>query len=943
MDPITATSVAASAIAFVDFGIKLVSTTTEAYRSKSGATARHLELSALAVDLSMFSRGIEGKLDSLADHSDETAKLLRGYCQECQIIKRDIDTAIEEMKLEGKSKLDLAMGSFVAAFRGLRSEAKVAGLEKRLSRLKGNITICTLLCLWYGSGLICMRIQAVTMKANKENRGETSKRNEAGQLMGDRLKCIADEVDSLEDKTTHEFVRSLDQDVKSTRQEPNIAKEELIDTYWNTDWDLDGLGIEDTSISSHADQYKAYDQNRIRALLNSLRFDGSGHREAMIPTAHMDTFEWLFNPADDLGFQKWLEAKPESVFWITGKPGSGKSTLMKFIGTDSRGRTRQHLRKWSGDQQLLVASFYFWDKGEHSSTTTEGLLTLLLHQCLSQRPDLIPIVAPKRWAILNIFDFGMRLPPWSMRELQECFRMMALRSDKEFKLAIFIDGLDEFRGDQKGLARLVRELCRDSGIKCCVSSRPENVFSDAFSQSPSLTMQLLTKADIDRYVRDEFDKSRGFQELKSLFPDEAQKFLSDIADKAQGVFLWVAIVVRALLSCAEEEPRLATLQRVLSSLPSGIADLYGAIWAKIDGDKMSSASKLFQILAKSPWTLDCLDVWLADEDNIPDTDDGTVSKGVSSDKLAPIMRRILSSNSKGIVEMSPSYNIDFLHRTAREWVQRPVVWTEIRAKAPPNFHPLLALIRSFVHKICAATEWSEFLEFDPLRVMSMATWLPPSHPAAGELVLLLDKLDRKMRGLWPAKPGNWTEQYFRTGSIEGISFFHLAVLLGVAPYVQAKMSSINNSRNPGNVVYQPLRPTDFQDKLNNLFNRPIRPTLLDLAVFGWTTVLGRSSNLDYLSSSHMRVYLETCLLETHSRLETVRFLVDYGADSRLANASKKLTIKRLRERHILPRPRYTYFESKRSAYTESCSGKEGYWKDVLAILDPKSGVANKSI
>ena len=54
--------------------------------------------------------------------------------------------------------------------------------------------------------------------------------------------------------------------------------------------------------------------------------------------AHRKTFHWLFDPAV-VSFQHWLNSKePGStpIYWIQGKPRSGKSTLIKFAIRNKR-------------------------------------------------------------------------------------------------------------------------------------------------------------------------------------------------------------------------------------------------------------------------------------------------------------------------------------------------------------------------------------------------------------------------------------------------------------------------------------------------------------------------------------------------------------------------------------------------------------------------------
>jgi len=58
-------------------------------------------------------------------------------------------------------------------------------------------------------------------------------------------------------------------------------------------------------------------------------------RKAIIADTHRGTFEWIYRDPEVesepwSNYVKWL-GSVEDIYWITGKPGSGKSTLMKYL------------------------------------------------------------------------------------------------------------------------------------------------------------------------------------------------------------------------------------------------------------------------------------------------------------------------------------------------------------------------------------------------------------------------------------------------------------------------------------------------------------------------------------------------------------------------------------------------------------------------------------
>lgn len=60
--------------------------------------------------------------------------------------------------------------------------------------------------------------------------------------------------------------------------------------------------------------------------------------------------------------QKWLSPDCENqVFWITGKPGSGKTTLVKSIR--DHWQLRSLLKAWANAEDPIVVEHFFWIAG----------------------------------------------------------------------------------------------------------------------------------------------------------------------------------------------------------------------------------------------------------------------------------------------------------------------------------------------------------------------------------------------------------------------------------------------------------------------------------------------------------------------------------------------------------------------------------------------------
>lgn len=94
---------------------------------------------------------------------------------------------------------------------------------------------------------------------------------------------------------------------------------------------------------------------RISKVLHSLLFSTMETRRSEIKPAEARTFEWIFT-SQSSPFIHWLRFL-SGIFWIAGKAGSGKSTLMKYLSDDPH--TYATLKEWGAGQNVVTASFFF--------------------------------------------------------------------------------------------------------------------------------------------------------------------------------------------------------------------------------------------------------------------------------------------------------------------------------------------------------------------------------------------------------------------------------------------------------------------------------------------------------------------------------------------------------------------------------------------------------
>ncbi|KAF5550918.1 hypothetical protein FNAPI_7593 [Fusarium napiforme] len=269
-------------------------------------------------------------------------------------------------------------------------------------------------------------------------------------------------------------------------------------------------------------------------------------------------------------FIEWLRSN-DPLFCLRGKPGSGKSTLMKFVIDNQN--TRQLLEHQGS--KVIILTHFFWKIGSEEQNSIKGLLCSLIYQLLLRTEDLQELAMSRH-------DNGSYRShhDWSSRALKSVLRQ--LLETKFRTLYIFVDGLDEV-ANADGLHRLtqeIEEILKFPGIKICVSSRPEALVIKWLEKlnSPSILLEDLTRPEMKSYVHRDLAPFLSSAELSF----ETHRHLSDeMVRKSQGVFLWLSLVLRSLIRGIQSGDTNQVLIERLAELPSELHDLYADMWDRL--------------------------------------------------------------------------------------------------------------------------------------------------------------------------------------------------------------------------------------------------------------------------------------------------------------------------------------------------------------------------
>jgi hypothetical protein len=314
-----------------------------------------------------------------------------------------------------------------------------------------------------------------------------------------------------------------------------------------------------------------------KEVMDSLKYSEMFDRQQTIKPPSIGTFEWIFDdspPEEDSSqnecdrsrhdmrgrFSRWLRSD-ESLFWISGKAGSGKSSLMAFIQDDPR--TKAALTTWARGHELYTFSFYFWRPGSALQKSIPGILRSLLYQLASAKPAIVDLIKTVKSATYN---------DWTTKSLLAALQK-SLTAFREDRVYLMIDRLDEYEDSYGELLDVILECHSQSCVKACLASRPETAILAELKSFPTLRLQDLNERDISKFV---WDRLRPYEDALT------EQLTSQLICRAEGVFLWAALVVRSMISGCLAGDDVATLLSRLNTTPLQLVALFEQLLSSVE-------------------------------------------------------------------------------------------------------------------------------------------------------------------------------------------------------------------------------------------------------------------------------------------------------------------------------------------------------------------------
>ncbi|GLA89529.1 hypothetical protein AtubIFM56815_004009 [Aspergillus tubingensis] len=402
------------------------------------------------------------------------------------------------------------------------------------------------------------------------------------------------------------------------------------------------------------DLYNSSPEDRRRHLLNSLRFEQIDSRKMNIKAAHSKTCQWFLGHSS---YKEWLDpaalTRHHGFLWISGKPGAGKSTIMKFA--------YERLRRKAQIKHTITASFFFNARGESLEKSIIGMYRSLILQLLEGYSDLQTVLDDPEL----VSQSSNSCPPLNC--LKDIFlNSVSALGQREF--TCFVDALDECDEQQVvDMIQFFEDLTEQSSAKgvlfrICFSSRHYPYI--IIRQGIRLTLE-----DQPGHAQDL--QTYAANRLRIDDPSLAEELQVQLLSKAAGVFMWVVLVVDIL----NKEYRRGGmfLTKRLAEIPSDLSDLFKDILRRDNEDMEALLFCILWILyAKRPlqpkefyhavWSGLSLNSLV--DDRIPD-----VTIPNATDGLDQFDRYIIHS-SKGLAEVTKSKEptVQFIHESVRDFL-----------------------------------------------------------------------------------------------------------------------------------------------------------------------------------------------------------------------------------------------------------------------------------
>jgi ankyrin repeat protein len=419
-----------------------------------------------------------------------------------------------------------------------------------------------------------------------------------------------------------------------------------------------------------------FDGETKKSLIDQLYFIRIDERLTTLTAAQGTTCRWFLSKPEYASWQDEAQQQNHGGFlWIKGNPGTGKSTLMKFLFENAKLNAK--------DASCLTLSFFFLARGMVEEKSTSGLYHSLLHQLFEKAPELTDSLEWLTADGAKVIERNGWEEETLKQTLSHAIRKLGYRS-----LTIFIDALDECdRSQVVDMICFLEELCDNAGeaqvrLQICLSSRHYPTVVIQKGIEVTLEDESGHTEDIKQYIQSKLRIGK----LK-----QAESVRSDILEMSSRVFLWVALVIDILNSEYSNNPgSMKQLRARLHEIPPKLSDLFEMILER-DGDR--DDAKRVQLCLK--WILFATrplkpqELYFAIQFGL---DKSCTGYWDQEDVDLNQMETFVRNSSKGLAEVTlKARDVQFIHESVRDFLVNKYEkqWSGISGNFVGDCHVLL--------------------------------------------------------------------------------------------------------------------------------------------------------------------------------------------------------------------------------------------------------------
>ena len=408
------------------------------------------------------------------------------------------------------------------------------------------------------------------------------------------------------------------------------------------------------------------------------------NREEGIDNACPNTFDWVWTKPE-IGLRAWL-SDDNSLFWIRGKPGSGKSTLMRYIWDHPE--LSEALNTAPSDVPRIKAGFFFYYRGTHVQKSFEGLLHSILLRILEQEPRLLTLLIPE---FVKLDPEQRKSWAWNLPRLMKAYDAILTQTLFSLKLFLFLDALDEYDGPPESIVNFVLSSVEKSSkgstmLKLCLSSREWSTFEKRFSGGSGFKIHEHTDQDIRHYISTRLSNDTTLASRLVMGTEQeqldVQQMEQSLASRANGVFIWVRAVIDEIHRGFSKRLPTTELLKYIQSFPDDLDEFYAEAVKRIPHQLRMEAFVMFEIITKiGEITPPCLREMTLCAEFSRLADYVAALQAHRGDRSSVDPDRWVKDRGAGLLEIAatpdplldtyPHGQVQFMHQTALDFVSRP--------------------------------------------------------------------------------------------------------------------------------------------------------------------------------------------------------------------------------------------------------------------------------